>query len=287
MRARVRRRARGGQRGAAAGLLAALLALASAACGTAAGATTSITDHDGPLRIGVKTDQPRIGLRASNGTYSGFDIDVAKYIAAKLGYGPGQVEFTPITSDEREDALIHRKVDMVVASYSITPGRQRKVLFGGPYYVAHQDILVRSADTSITRVDDLAGKKVCQVKGSVSWDRVRAGLGVKAVPVPATSYGACKALLSAGKIDAMSTDDLILAGFAATSGGKLRVVNAPFSDEPYGVGLHKGDVAGCEAVNKAITSMYQDATAQIDLSGWFSNSGLEPVTEVPQFQGCR
>lgn len=272
-------------RTAAAGLAVAVLALASAACGTASGGTTSVTDQDAPLVIGVKTDQPGLSQRHGD-TYAGFDVEVAKYIAGKLGFTPEEVEFKPVGSGDREQALRDGTVDMVVASYSITPERERQVLFGGPYYVAHQDILVRSDDTSIKGVDDLAHKKLCRVNGSTSWERVIKEGDVPAVPVTAPDYGSCVSMLRDKKIDAVSTDDLILAGYAIASGGQLRVVNAPFSDERYGVGLRKGDITGCEAVNKAITSMYQDATAQILLANWFGKSGLQPTTDVPQFEGC-
>ena len=86
-----------------------------------------------------------------------------------------------------------------------------------------------------------------------------------------------------------TTDDLILAGLAgraSESGHKLAVVNAPFTDEPYGVGIRKGDEDGCEAVNKAITGMYQDGTAARLLKRWFGTSGLKITTTVPQFEGC-
>ncbi|HEY3687843.1 MAG TPA: glutamate ABC transporter substrate-binding protein [Streptosporangiaceae bacterium] len=283
------RRARTLRRTAAA-LAVAALALASAACGTASGAEKSVADHEAPLVIGVKADQPGLGQRQgakdSYDAYTGFDVDIAKYIAAKLGFTTGEVEFRAVTSGNRESLLRSGAVDMVVASYSITPERERQVLFGGPYYVAHQDILVRSSDTSIRGVKDLAHRKLCKVAGSTSWERVIKEGDVPAVPVAAPDYSACVNLLRDKKIDAVTTDDLILAGYATASNGELRVVNAPFSDERYGVGLRKGDVAGCEAVNKAITSMYQDASAQLLLAQWFGKSGLETTTDVPQFEGC-
>ena len=76
------------------------------------------------------------------------------------------------------------------------------------------------------------------------------------------------------------------AATAATNGGALRLLNAPLSDERYGVGLRKVDVDGCEAVNRAITAMYQDGTAQKLLSRWFAATGLQLTTAVPQLEGC-
>lgn len=281
---------RSSARRAAAGLAAAALLLAPAACGTASGDATSVTSQDPPLVIGVKADQPGLSVESKgedgSPSFSGFEVQIAKYIASRLGYSSGEVKLVAVKSADREKALRDGTVDMVVASYSITPERARQVLFGGPYYVAHQDILVRSADTSIKGVDDLAHKKLCRVNGSTSWERVVKEGDIPAEPVTAPDYSTCVKMLRDRRIDAVSTDDLILAGYAIASAGELRVVNAPFSDERYGVGLRKDDITGCEAVNKAITSMYQDATAQILLANWFGKSGMQPTTEVPQFEGC-
>jgi glutamate transport system substrate-binding protein len=182
------------------------------------------------------------------------------------------------------------EVDLVVASYSVTPERKVKVSFAGPYYVAHQDILVRAADAGkIRSIHDLKGRRLCKVRGSVSFPRVHDEQGIAALPVEEDGYSDCLDDLVAGELDAVSTDDLILAGLAgkaAGSGHKLRIVNAPFTDEPYGVGIRKGDVDGCEAVNKAITGMYQDGTAPRLLKRWFGASGLKLTTTVPQFEGC-
>jgi glutamate transport system substrate-binding protein len=120
--------------------------------------------------IGVKPDQPGLGLRMSDGTYEGFDVDVANYVASKLG--AKKVTFRPTPSKIREQALQEGTVDLIFATYSITPERKTKVTFGGPYYVAHQDTAVRPGDGSIKNVRDLKGKHLCQVTGSNSWKRV-------------------------------------------------------------------------------------------------------------------
>jgi glutamate transport system substrate-binding protein len=116
------------------------------------------------LNIGVKPDQPGLGLQSSSGQYSGFDVDVARYIAKKLG--ATKIKFVPTLSANREAFLQQGKVDLVVATYSVTPERQKVVSFAGPYYIAHQDILVRANDSSIKRPGDLKGKKVCSGQGS-------------------------------------------------------------------------------------------------------------------------
>jgi glutamate transport system substrate-binding protein len=260
-----------------------VLGLSVAAC--SAGGPPSIVGKQA-LRIGVKADQPGLGLRLSDGRFAGFDVDVATYIAAKLGVQPDRITFVPVTSATRQKVLENGSVDMVVATYSITPERGTLITFAGPYYVAHQDTMVRRNETAIHTVHDLKGKRLCAAAGSNSWKRVTQELGIAANLVPAPSYSACVAMLLAGTADAVSTDDLILAGFAARAGPAVRILNAPFSDERYGIGLRKGDLSGCEAINRAISQMYLDGTAARLLRKWFGQTKLQLDPYVPQFEGC-
>ncbi|MFI0354555.1 glutamate ABC transporter substrate-binding protein [Actinomadura sp. 9N407] len=267
-----------------AALAAALAAVTAtgAACGLGGGEESIAQKRS--LVIGVKADQPGLGLKTEDGTYAGFDVDVARYVAGRLGVPPGRVTFKTTPSSIREKALASGSVDMIFATYSITARRKEAVTFGGPYYVPHQDTLVRADDTSIRNVRDLAGKRLCEVAGSNSWRRVTEERKIAAVRVKAPTYSACMDLLAAKRIDAVSTDDLILAGFAA--GRPVKIINAPFTDEKYGVGIRKGDLEGCETVNRALTRMYQDGTAARLLTKWFKESGLKLATSVPQFEGC-
>jgi glutamate transport system substrate-binding protein len=258
-----------------------LLALALAGCGTAGSDTIAGADT---LVVGVKADQPGLGLTDRTGTFRGFEVDTGRYIARRLG--ASRVDFRAVTSDDRERLLDDGTVDLVLASYSITADRSTQVTFGGPYYVARQDIMVRRGETGIRTARDLGGRRMCQAAGSVSTERVVGGLGVPARLVPAPSYSACVGMLLDGRVDAVSTGDLVLAGFAAGERDAVRIVNAPFTEERYGVGLRKGDIEGCEAVNKAITGMYQDGTAAALLHRWFGTSGLRLVESVPEFEGC-
>ncbi|GAA2403328.1 glutamate ABC transporter substrate-binding protein [Actinomadura vinacea] len=269
-----------------AGLLARVAAvgllLALPGCSAAAG-SDSIAGRDS-LVVGVKADQPGLGLAGPGGTFRGFEVEVGRYIARHMG--ASRVGFKAVTSENRERLLDAGEVDLVLASYSITADRSTKVTFGGPYYVAHQDIMVRRGDDRIRTVRDLAGRRMCQAAGSVSTERVIEGLGVRTGLVPAPSYAACVDRLLDGGVDAVSTGDLVLAGFAARSRASLRIVNAPFTEERYGVGLRKGDIDGCEAVNKAITEMYQTGSAQRMLRVWFGSTGLRLTGSVPEFEGC-
>ncbi|GLZ11085.1 glutamate-binding protein [Actinomadura sp. NBRC 104425] len=282
--------------GAVVGAVAAL-SLALAACGsdtekTEAKSVVDKAKETKKLVVGIKYDQPSLGLKKPDGTFEGFDVDVAKYIAQQLGVPESGIEFKETTSANRESFLGGGQVDLVVATYSITDARKQQVTFGGPYYVAHQDTMVRADDNDIKKAQDLKGKKLCKAAGSNSFRRVTEGppdgkLAISGVTlVDASSYSECAAKLKAGALDAVSTDDLILAGFAAQQKGSFKVINDPFTDEKYGVGIKKGDTKTCEAVNQAIQKMYSDGTAKTLLEKHFSGTGLKLVTTAPQMEGC-
>ena len=241
----------------------------------------------GTLTIGVKYDQPALGLKGTNGP-EGFDVDVANYLAKKLG--ASKVDFKESISANRESFLQNGTVDLVVATYSITAKRLPLVTFAGPYVVTHQDIMVRKDDTSIKDLASLKGKKICAVSGSNSWKNITDGtnklnLKVQAGTVPATSYSDCITKLKRKTVDAVSTDATILAGFVGQN-PDFKVVNSPFTDEKYGVGLKKGDLAGCQAVNTAISAMYSDGTAKQLWDKWFGKANLPFDATQPAAQGC-
>ena len=239
--------------------LAALAAAASLALtGTLAGCSSANNDHK--IRIGIKFDQPGLGYQDGS-QYTGFDVDVARYIAGKLGYSEDQIEFVESPSANRENMLNNGQVDMIFATYSISDSRKKTVDFAGPYYTAGQDLLVRADNTDIHGPDDLNGKNLCSVTGSTSAQKVQDKFAKNVNLVKQNSYSDCVVALNGGVVDAVTTDDIILAGLAATKAnkGKLKVVGAPFTTERYGVGLPKG-TDKCEAVNKAINEMVADGT---------------------------
>ncbi|MCD0453578.1 glutamate ABC transporter substrate-binding protein [Actinocorallia sp. API 0066] len=242
------------------------------------------------IKVGIKFDQTALGVKKPDGTVEGFDVDVAKYVAGKLGVPESGIEWIETISANREPFIQQGQVDMVVATYSILPERKEKVTFAGPYIVAHQDIMVRGDDASITKVEDLKDKRICQASGSNSYKRITDpppnGRDIPAKLVPAGSYSECIAKLSGNTLDAVTTDDLILAGFAS-QGGDFKILGTPFTDEKYGIGIKKGDVATCEAINTALSEMYSDGTATQLLQKWFGTAkGLQLPTAVPPAEGC-
>ena len=230
----------------------------------------------GKVRIGVKADQPGIGLKdAASGRFAGFDIEIAKLVAAKLGLAPDEIEFTETVSANREPFLQQGSVDLVVASYTINDKRKEVVDFAGPYYVAGQDLLVAKDDTSITGVDALAGKKVCSVEGSTPATRIREE-HPEATLVAFDTYSKCVEQLTSGSVDAVTTDDAILRGYAAQQPDVLKVVGKPFSEEPYGIGLTKGDTVLRGALNDAIEAAVSDGDWKKAYDATLGGSGTDP-----------
>ena len=197
----------------------------------------------GKLVVGVKFDQPGLGqLRAGQSVPVGFDVEIATMLAANLGFSPAQIKFTETVSANREPFLQNGTVDLVVATYTINDKRKQVVDFAGPYYVAGQDLLVAKNNTTITGPASLAGKKVCSVNGSTPAGRIKDSYPAAEL-VTFDTYSKCVEQLSNGAVDAVTTDDAILRGYAAAQPDAFKVVGAPFSKEPYGIGLPKGDTA--------------------------------------------
>lgn len=229
------------------------------------------------LRIGIKYDQPGLGFREGDGDPTGFDVEVAKYVAGELGYSGDQIEWVQTPSANRENALEGGEVDMILASYSITDERDERVDFAGPYFVAGQDLLVRSDDTEITGPDTLDGKNLCSVTGSTSAQKIKDEYSKGVELVEQGGYAECVTYLESGQVDAVTTDDIILAGLAATpeNSGKFKVVGNPFSVERYGVGIPTGSDK-CEDINTAITAMKDDGSWQKALDSATEGTGYTP-----------
>lgn len=157
------------------------LALSATACGGDSNddSSGSGSSGGGKIKIGIKYDQPGLGLKEPDGSFSGFDVDVATYVAKQLGYQPNQIEFVETKSADRENALARGDVKLIAATYSINDERKKKVDFAGPYLLAHQDLLVKK-DSKISEATDLNGEKLCSVTGSTSAQNVKDDFAPKA-----------------------------------------------------------------------------------------------------------
>ena len=263
---------------------AAVLALGLSACGSDDPETGSASGTAGGegLKVGIKFDQPGLGLKQGS-EFTGMDVDVATYIAKELGVDAANIEFVQAPSAQRETLLETSQVDMVVATYSITDARKEKISFAGPYFIAGQDLLVRSDDTSITgqghpgRQEALLGHRL-HVGPEDQGRGARASTSRSSRPTPSASQPS-----PPGAIDALTTDDTILAGYAAQPQykDKLKVVGQPFSEERYGVGLKKGDTATCQKVTDAINKMIADGEWQKIVDKNLGPAGYKPGTGNP------
>ncbi|MFD5269343.1 glutamate ABC transporter substrate-binding protein [Streptomyces sp. NPDC058335] len=239
------------------------LALAATACGSDDKDDTSSGSSGGgdKIKIGIKYDQPGLGLKEPDGSFSGFDVDVATYVAKELGYEPNQITFVETKSADRENALARGDVKFIAATYSINDERAKKVDFAGPYLLAHQDLLVKK-DSDISKGADLNGENLCSVTGSTSAQNVVDKIAPKANLKQLGGYSECIAALQSGAVDAVTTDDSILAGFAAQDKykGQFKLVGEKLSNENYGVGVKKGDKATVDKINAALEKMVSDGS---------------------------
>jgi glutamate transport system substrate-binding protein len=233
------------------------------------------TFGNGTITIGVDTDQPGIGFKSGD-TYSGFDVETAKYVAAKLGVPADKITWVEAQPADREQLLTSGKVDLVFSTYSITPERKQKVDFAGPYFEAHQDLLVTRNNEEITGPTTLNGTTLCSVTGTTSAQLVRSRYKGRIKLVEKPEFSDCvEALANGDEVNAVTTDDVILAGFAASKRykGKLKVVGDGFSDELYGVGVKKGETELVEKVNAALEDYIEDGSWKKNLDATVGPSG--------------
>ncbi|WP_081238847.1 glutamate ABC transporter substrate-binding protein [Streptomyces viridosporus] len=240
------------------------LALTATACGGGDGGDSNGSGSSGgdkkKITIGIKFDQPGLGQKTPQG-YAGFDVDVATYVAKKLGYDENQIEWKESKSADRETMLQRGDVEFIAATYSITPEREAKVDFAGPYLLAHQDVLIRADDDKIKAPEDLNSAKLCSVTGSTSAQNVKEKLAPKAQLQPYPTYSACLPGLQNGAVDALTTDDSILAGYAAQEQfkGKFKLAGFKLTNENYGIGVKKGSDLKAK-INDALEAMVSDGS---------------------------
>jgi len=224
--------------------------------------TFTKTKSAGKVTVGVKADQPNLGYKDAGGKRCGFDIEVARMMAAGLGFDPDKIEYKEIPSANRETAIAGGEVNYYVGTYSITDKRKKQVSFAGPYFIAGQDLLVRKDDTSMDAGKTaLKGKKVCSATGSTPIQRVKDEQLTEASNISEfKTYSECVSQLLDKKTDAVTTDDAILKGYAATAPDQLRVVGKPFSTEKYGIGLPLADKALRDKMNSILETSASDGT---------------------------
>ena len=240
-----------------------------------AGTTMAELNEAGTITIGTKFDQPLFGLAGPDGTPEGFDVEIGKLIAAKLGIAADDIKWTETVSKNREPFIQSGDVDLVIATYTINDARKEVVSFAGPYYQAGQDLLVLEGNPdAIEGPEDLTDKPVCTVSGSTS----EKNIAEYTTNVIATdTYSNCLGPLRSGEVVAVTTDNVILAGLADQNAGEFEVVGNPFTAEPYGIGLAKDDTDFRNFINDVLEESYDDGTWA---DAWEATAGS--VLETPE-----
>ncbi len=251
-----------------------------------AGTTMARLSEAGTIRVGTKFDQPLFGLKGLDGNPVGFDVEIAKIIAAKLGIAPDKITYTETPSRIREEVLQNNQVDVVVATYTINDARRERVSFAGPYYVAGQDLMVKSDNTAITGPEALRGAnaRVCSVTGSTPAKNIEQYVDPANI-VLFDVYSKCADALRNGQVEAVTTDNVILLGLIDSSQGAFKLVDKPFTQEPYGIGITKGDTQFCEFIDQTLKDSVADGSYA---AAWQGTAGkVSPtVPTLPEAQPC-
>jgi glutamate transport system substrate-binding protein len=245
-----------------------------------AGTTMARLNEAGKITVGTKIDQPGFGLlNPQTNEPEGFDVEIAKLIAAKLGIEADNITWTETVSANREPFIQNGQVDIVVATYTINDTRKQVVDFAGPYYEAGQDIMVAKGNPEkIEGPDDLAGKKVCSVEGSTPAQNIRTNYP-QAQLTTYDVYSKCADDLKNGNVQAVTTDNVILTGLIAGSPDDFELVGNPFTEEPYGVGLKLGDTEFRNFINDVLEESFDDGTWA---EAWDRTAGDISGTEAPE-----
>jgi glutamate transport system substrate-binding protein len=246
-----------------------------------AGSTMARLAEAGTITIGTKFDQPGFGLANPQGVPEGFDVEVAKIVAGGLGIAPEDIEWKETVSANRESFIQNGDVDIVVATYTINDARKQLIDFAGPYYVAGQDIMVATGNPlGIEGPDDLAGKRVCSVEGSTPAQNIRDNYPEAQLTL-FDVYSKCADALRNGQVDAVTTDNVILTGLVQGGQGAFELVGNPFTEEPYGIGLTKGDDEFRAFINDTLEQAFQDGSWA---AAWDRTAGAitgEPAPQPP------
>ncbi|MBA4866927.1 glutamate ABC transporter substrate-binding protein [Streptomyces sp. PSKA54] len=254
----------------------------------ASGSTMARLAKAGKITIGTKFDVPLFGLKGLDGKPAGFDVEIAKIIAGKLGIAADDITWVETPSKVRDEYLAQGKADMITATYTITDDRRTRVTFAGPYYNAGSTLMVKSDNKEIVGPKSLKepGLKVCTATGAIDAEVMKKYL---ADPddqlVQFDVFSKCADALRTGQVDAVTTDSAILLGFVAASKGKFKTVGDTFYDQPFGIGIKKGDVEFCEFVNDVLTESVKDGSYE---KAWKKTVGdAAPETpELPALGPC-
>ncbi|NUS72541.1 MAG: glutamate ABC transporter substrate-binding protein [Corynebacteriales bacterium] len=250
----------------------------------AAGTTMERLANAGTINIGTKIDQPGFGMNNLDGKPEGFDVEISKIIAGKLGISPDKINWVETQSAVREEYIEQGKVDFITATYTINDKRKERVDFAGPYYEAGQSLMVRKGDDSIKGPEAFrAGDKtVCSVTGSTPAENIKQYLANEASQlVLFDTYDKCRDALQNEQVDAVTTDNVILLGYISKAEDAFQLAGDTFTTEPYGVGLKKGDTEFRNFINDVLEEAAESGAYE---EAWKNTAGKfdSNTPELPQ-----
>jgi polar amino acid transport system substrate-binding protein len=248
-----------------------------------AGSTMAKIRAKGKLVVGVDQNTYRFGFRNPfSGHVEGFDIDMAKQITAAIFGNSDALQMRILTSAQREEALRKHEVDIVIRTMSITCDRLDYADFSSVYYQAQQRVLVKKA-SGITGIGELGGKRVCATAKSTSLANI-AREPSKPVPVQVSDWTDCLVMLQQNQVDAVSTDDTILAGLVAQD-PFTQMVGDSLEAEPYGMAIPKGSIDFVRFVNAVIERMRTNGTWTATYKHWLSDLlGAPPAPPAARYR---
>jgi polar amino acid transport system substrate-binding protein len=250
---------------------------------TRAEATEAVSNirNRGRLIVGLDIGSNLFSFRDPiTGEITGFDVDVAGEVARDIFGTPSQVEYRILSSADRITALQNDQVDIVVKTMSITCERKELVNFSTEYLAANQRILA-PRDSAIAQAKDLAGKRVCAVTGTTSLQRIQT-VSPPPVVVEVVTWADCLVALQQRQVDAVSTDDSILAGLVSQD-PYLHIVGQTMAREPYGIGINKDNTGLVRFVNGTLDRIRRDGTWNTLYRKWLTVLGPAPSPPVPRY----
>ncbi len=225
----------------------------------------------GKLLVGVKYDTRLFGLKdPASGNVEGFDIDISKAIAKHILGDENAIELKEVTSKTRIPMLNNGEIDMVVATMTITEERKKEVDFSDVYFQAGQSLLVKKG-SPITGLESVTkDTKILGSKGATSIKNIKEKVpGVTVLEFD--NYQDAFAALKAGQGDALTTDDAILYGMASQDDG-YEVVGKPFTDEPYGIAVQKGNTDVVKAINDTLAELKANGEYDAIYTKWIGKA---------------
>ena len=243
-------------------------------------AVASIRER-GRLLVGLDIGSNLFSFRDPiTGRITGFDVDIAGEVARDIFGDPGAVEYRILSSADRVVALQNNTVDIVVKTMTITCERRREVNFSTVYFTGFQRILApRNSD--IADPADLPGKRVCVAQGTTSLAKVRE-IDPPPVIVAVVTWADCLVALQQNDVDAVSTDDAILAGLVAQD-PYLNIVGPNMAEQPYGIGLNLVRTDLVRFVNGTLERIRTDGTWNTLYRRWLTVLGPAPTPPEPRY----